>query len=158
MLTSVIVMKVKSARTALLSDFEVLSLMREMDKKQQHQEKTDAEQNPERAMQFLPPNLRTIQYSVLETLSNVQRPCAHQTKASIPKFMDSLLAWERGFAVEGLDDDVADVKKPVRTPIEKERRLTKGERLMLVNLVPTTEVELYTVSISEMWQAHTEAR
>lgn len=72
--------------------------------------------------------------------------------------MDSLLAWERGFAVEGLDDDVADVKKPVRTPIEKERRLTKGERLMLVNLVPTTEVELYTVSISEMWQAHTEAR
>ena len=189
-------MKVKNARAAELSDFEVLQVLREMGKKQQMEvlksdelaaraaaaankaedsvgstklnaeiakdsenmgsTKIAATSNPinpstlsieERTMQSLPSNLRTIQYEVLECLQNVQRPCAHQSADQIPRFMDALYAWERGKPVEGVPGlNEGGEDGGMITFIEREKRLTKGERLMLINHAPTTEIELYPVS------------
>lgn len=152
-------MKVKNARAAELSDFEVLSVLRDLETKQREAVASaslaDAVAHAaahggggtelsleEKAMRSLPPNLRTIQYEVLETLGNVQRPCAHQTGQQIPRFLDALTAWEKARPVEGvagLSDE------GLLAPIEKEKRLTKGERLLLVNHAPTSEIELYSL-------------
>lgn len=194
-------MKVKNARAAELSDFEVLQVLREMGKKQQMAvlksdelaaaaamaaatNKAEESVGPtklnaemakdsenigsttnittinsikpntgteslsieERTMQSLPSNLRTIQYEVLECLRNVQRPCAHQSSDQIPQFMDALYAWERGKPVEGIPGlNEGGEEGGIITIIEREKRLTKGERLMLINHAPTTEIELYPV-------------
>lgn len=196
-------MKVKNARAAELSDFEVLQVLREMGKRQQMAvlkndelaaaaaaaaiaSSNKAEESvgstklnaeiakdsesirstkittinsitkpggteslsiEERTMQSLPSNLRTIQYEVLECLRNVQRPCAHQSADQIPRFMDALYAWERGKPVEGVVGlNEGGEEGGIITFIEREKRLTKGERLMLINHAPTTEIELYPVS------------
>jgi RNA polymerase Rpb4 len=193
-------MKVKNARAAELSDFEVLQVLREMGKRQQMAvlkndelaaaaaaiaSSNKAEESvgstklnaeiakdsesigstkvttinsikpggteslsiEERTMQSLPSNLRTIQYEVLECLRNVQRPCAHQSADQIPRFMDALYAWERGKPVEGIVGlNEGGEEGGIITFIEREKRLTKGERLMLINHAPTTEIELYPVS------------
>lgn len=152
-------MKVKSARAAELSDYEVLKALREMDKRQQAAVAQASEKAravsaagigagdvgglsiEEQTLQSLPANLRTIQYEVLETLRNVMRPCAHQTSEQITRFMDALAAWERARPVEGVPGLKED--SGLDAPIERERRLTKGERLMLINHAPTSEIELY---------------
>ncbi|PWN31891.1 uncharacterized protein FA14DRAFT_149963 [Meira miltonrushii] len=157
-------MKVKNARAAELSDFEVLQVLREMGKRQQMavlkkniestkvttmnsikpNTGTESLSIEERTMQSLPSNLRTIQYEVLECLRNVQRPCAHQSSDQIPRFMDALYAWERGKPVEGVPGlNEGGEDGGIITIIEREKRLTKGERLMLINHAPTTEIELY---------------
>lgn len=64
-------MKILNPRSALLSDYEMLSLLREMDE-EQHQAVGDnsslgwalAEEKVEEAMKKVPDNLRTIQYEV----------------------------------------------------------------------------------------------
>lgn len=123
-------------------------------------------------MRTLPPNLRTIQYSVLETLSDLHRPCAHVSRSHIPRFMDALQAWERGRPVPALDGTGGEAPQDGprqsaangngqgheegqgraatqqlhdRRPIERDRRLTKGERLMLINQAPKSLLELYMV-------------
>lgn len=197
-------MKVKNARIAELSDFEVLQVLREMGKRQQmailkgdalaaasasskaeesvdltklNGESMKISENPqstkmapsnsvitpaetnidslsieERTMQSLPSNLRTIQYEVLECLQNVQRPCAHQSSEQIPRFMDALYAWERGKPVDGVPGlNEGGDNGGMITFIEREKRLTKGERLMLINHAPSTEIELYPVSITVMY-------
>lgn len=120
-------MKVIDRRAALLSDHEVLSLMREMDQHHRsaaHRIADDAQPETareadevyglsnrhdeaeaaaeEKALSSLPPNLRTIQYSVLEQLSSVQRPCAHQEPHHVTSFLAALRKWERGYEIEGL--------------------------------------------------------
>ncbi|PWN91735.1 hypothetical protein FA10DRAFT_300321 [Acaromyces ingoldii] len=219
-------MKVIDRRAALLSDFEVLSLMREMD---QHHRSTaqrpslvayddlqapkEADDGPptslesvadEKALSSLPSNLRTIQYSVLEHLSSVQRPCAHQQPRHISSFLSALRRWERGYDVEGVtlsvppeavlggepssgaeqpeglfrgQEDLEESYEGDRTMgevtmgggqaeagtsnsqpvprVAKESRLTKGERLMLVNHAPMTLIELHCI-VEEVMARFTE--
>jgi len=168
-------MRVKNSRAALLSDYEVLSVMREMSRKLQESAAKSAapttaapidqtsgatvdinnnaingvgggdhaslDRQEERVSKSIPSNLRSIQYQVLETLTNVQRPCAHQDSKKIPDFMDAIAAWERGRTVVGLTQE-----RNSNAPIEKERRLTKGEKLMLINHAPREVVVLHAVS------------
>lgn len=149
----------------------------------------------EKALSSLPSNLRTIQYSVLEHLSSVQRPCAHQQPRHVSSFLSALRRWERGYDVEGVtlsdppeavlggepssgaeqseglfrgQEDLEESYEGDRTMgevtmggeqgdagtsnsqpvprVAKESRLTKGERLMLVNHAPMTLIELHCVS------------
>lgn len=158
-------MKVRKARAALLSDFEVLQYMQDLDVKRkaghaaaaaaaptitssetvvmedQHG-RIDQEDDTSLDSAVLPGNLRLIQHSLLETLTLVQRPCAHQSEAQINSFLDAISAWERGREVAVLPE------RRSSAPILKEKRLTKGEKLMLVNYAPTSHVALYAVSLS----------
>lgn len=170
-------MRVRNKRAALLSDYEVLSMMREVDQTLKlatqkaaaaaavaekdatteivngtatQQKATDSEDHYaalDRQEELvwkaiIPSNLRQLQYNLYETLINTQRPCSHQNDAMIPAFLDAIAAWERGRSVVGMEARLS------YSPIEKERRLTKGERLMLINHAPRTMIELYTVSVN----------
>jgi hypothetical protein len=153
-------MKVRNSRAALLTDYEVLSLVRELEVKLKEgaaraaaaeadgfvisssNEFTSEDRHDQTALKIIPHNLRQIQYPLLEALGNTQRPCHHQNEASIPAFLEAISAWERGRNIPGLED------RKSYNVIEKDRKLTKGERLMLINHAPTTLLDLYTVSSS----------
>lgn len=155
-------MKVRNARAALLSDYELLLNMQELERKRVQAaaknaklndttsdlvagEETYTDENMENEKELacitIPSNLRNIQYPLLETLSNVQRPCAHQNEKHIASFLDAITAWERGRDVAGL------IQRRSMEPISKERKLTKGEKLMLVNHAPADQAALYPVSL-----------
>jgi hypothetical protein len=178
-------MRVRNSRAALLSDYEVLTVMREMNENMQgaatmsslnppatatntdpivngsgsalvnggeqnsnsnNVNKTydSLDQEEDRLYKSIPSNLRSIQYKVLETLSSVQRPCAHQDAKKMSIFMDAIAAWERGRPIEGMAKE-----RYSQAPIAKEVRLTKGEKLMLINHAPKELVVLYAVSVEK---------
>lgn len=160
-------MRVINSRASLLSDYEVLSLLRDIEAQQRDlatqpapavygtpassllpngllnplisrstlstsagptpaQAIAEAE-DPDAHLALIPANLRTIQYEALAYLSNTTRACAHMHEHHIPEFLAALKEWEK-------EEGLAEV------------RLTKGERLMCVNHVPQTLVELSAVS------------
>jgi hypothetical protein len=154
-------MRVLQPRAALLSDYEVLALLKDLETTQRRQARQPApavfgtpaaavleaaaaaaagaangaapsaahaeDADAEAGMALLPPNLRTVQYELLAYLSNAARPAAHQSAEQIAAFKAALARWER-------DEHLGDA------------RLTRGERLMCVNLAPATLVELHCVS------------
>lgn len=157
-------MRVRNARAALLSDYEVLQNMQDLEKKRIAEATAVTRMNSADdkltegdvtyADQYngmdrqddmitdatVPRNLRSIQYALLETLNNVQRPSAHQSEVHLNAFLDAILAWERGREV------VEIAQRRSTKPIDKEKRLTKGEKLMLVNHAPASQVALFAVS------------
>ncbi|PWN18781.1 hypothetical protein BCV69DRAFT_233772, partial [Microstroma glucosiphilum] len=143
-------MKVLNARTALLSDYEVLSLLQEMEADQQQGNERssriaegdadDAEKRLMEKMAKVPQNLRTIQYEILSTLSQPYRPAAHQQADHIRSFHVALKA--AGF----IGDEIL-----------PDRALTKAERLQLVNNAPRSLVELHTL-VEELGERFTESQ
>ncbi|PWN46927.1 hypothetical protein IE53DRAFT_390933 [Violaceomyces palustris] len=138
-------MKVLKPRSALLSDFEVLSTLREMESEQKvkiqnaklvYEEKlrngqaTPGTEDDEIWAQ-VPENLRTVQYEAIKFLSNPSRPSSHQTPQGIVSFQEELRS--RGYSAT-----------------ESETRkgstaLSKAERLQIVNHAPNSIVELHTL-------------
>lgn len=131
-------MRVVKARSALLSDFEVLQLLKETEEAQReranerrHQASRREGFGEEDGTHGVPPNVRTIQFEVISSLSQRARPCAHQTAAQIRGFLETLE--QKGYA--GPDARI----------LAGEPGLTKAERLQLVNHAPTSVVDLHTV-------------
>lgn len=132
-------MRVVKARSALLSDFEVLQLLRETEEAQRERANERRHQASRRegfgeeddGTHGVPPNVRTIQFEVISSLSQRARPCAHQTAAQIRGFLEALE--KKGYA--GPDARI----------LAGEPGLTKAERLQLVNHAPTSVVDLHTV-------------
>lgn len=144
-------MRILKARSALLSDFEVLKVLKEMEAEQKDRlrsttqieevtEKPDAQEanvSPNKLeeddvwLSKVPENLRTIQYETISSLSQTTCPCAHQESESISAFLDELKA--RGYS---MNDSEA-------------RRggmgLNRSERLQIVNHAPQSVVELHTL-------------
>ncbi|CAO1626370.1 unnamed protein product [Sympodiomycopsis kandeliae] len=88
-----IVMKVDNPRSALLSDFEVLLLLKEMEDQQQSSKggASDLTQaNLEEGMAKVPDNLRTVQYATMSTLCQPSRACLYQQAEHIQTFHTAL--------------------------------------------------------------------
>ncbi|KDN40692.1 hypothetical protein K437DRAFT_258557 [Tilletiaria anomala UBC 951] len=143
-------MRVVSKCSALLSDFEVLSLLKEMEQEQLSSRKAGnqmahtIDKKKERAgkaslslkeeedlMRSMPENIRTIQYELINTLSERHRGCAQQTPEIISNFLDELKA--AGFTA------------PPGPRGRRRGMLTKAEQLQILNHSPQTPVELYTM-------------
>ncbi|KIJ54525.1 hypothetical protein M422DRAFT_220793 [Sphaerobolus stellatus SS14] len=124
-------MEILNPRSALLSNFEVLTLLRELEaeqlaesraalavKKERENDQVDLRNQPN-----LPPipeaseNLRTVQVEAIAHLSAHFQPTNRQTPQGIRKVTKSLAAYD----------------------------LTKGEKLQIINLAPTQTVELYVI-------------
>ncbi|WFD30184.1 hypothetical protein MSPP1_001201 [Malassezia sp. CBS 17886] len=118
-------MPILKAQAALLSDFEVLQLLREAESEQREDARRAHEDDAEvdASVYTVPPNVRTIQFESF-------RSCAHQTAEQITAFLDALAA--RGYVV------------PDARILDGEPGLTKAERLQIVNHTPTSVVELHT--------------
>ncbi|SPO24769.1 related to RPC17 - RNA polymerase III subunit C17 [Ustilago trichophora] len=155
-------MRILKARAALLSDFEVLKVLKEMEAEQKTRVKSApqiTETNEESDVQGqnahiakgeeddvwlsnVPENLRTIQYETISSLSQTSRPCAHQEAENIAAFLDELKA--RGYSI---NDSEA-------------RRgalgLNRSERLQIVNHAPQSVVELHTLveELEERFHPH----
>ncbi|KAL0577365.1 hypothetical protein V5O48_004617 [Marasmius crinis-equi] len=120
-------MEVIDARSALLSNFEVLGLLRELENEHIARTKTalrvkkeeeDAGTNSsKRADAVTPENLRTIQVEAIQYLSAEYQPTQSQSNEGIRRLMNGL----------------------------RQHDLTKAEKLQVVNLAPTTPVELYVI-------------
>ncbi|OCH90417.1 hypothetical protein OBBRIDRAFT_793281 [Obba rivulosa] len=119
-------MEVINQRAALLSNYEVLSLLRELEsdhlartktalriKKEEEQAGTKTHAPQEEICE----NLRTIEVEAIQYLSADFQPTASQSEAGIAQLTKSLSAYE----------------------------LTKAEKLQIVNLAPTEPVELYVI-------------
>ncbi|KAI8371468.1 HRDC-like protein [Radiomyces spectabilis] len=78
-------MQLKKARAALLSNYEVLSLLNE----QQNIQKAQQLENPN--IEY-PEHLRTIQFELTEYLNNV--PCSTQTPAQIKRFLEAFQKYD----------------------------------------------------------------
>lgn len=131
-------MRLLRTRAALLSDFEVLQLLREAEEKQRAAARKEADAGADAWMKTVEPNVRTIQFEVgphthqtIASLSQAHRPCAHQEAAHVTAFLDDLAA--QGFA------------PPDAQCLQGVPGLTKAERLQLVNHAPASVVELHTV-------------
>ncbi|CAG8817775.1 7570_t:CDS:2, partial [Dentiscutata erythropus] len=70
-------------RNAMLSNYEILAILREMDEKQKEQVKTKPN------MKF-PENLKTIQFEVIQNLSSTQSPSSTQTPEQIESILNNL--------------------------------------------------------------------
>ena len=123
-------MRVLKARAALLSDYEVLQLIRENEAEQRNDARNRKEQLD--TDMDVPSNLRTMQFEMISALSQPYRPCAFQRAEQIRAFLDDLNA--RGYVIP--DDRV----------LAGEPGLTKTERLQLVNHAPSSVVELHTLA------------
>ncbi|KZT64167.1 hypothetical protein DAEQUDRAFT_815165 [Daedalea quercina L-15889] len=122
-------MEVLDKRSALLSNFEVLTLLRELESDHLARTKTalrikkEEEAVGNHSARILPPsdeiceNLRTIEVEAIQHLSADYQPTALQTEAGIVRLTKSLAAYD----------------------------LTKAEKLQVVNLAPTEAVELYVI-------------
>lgn len=122
-------MRILKARAALLSDYEVLQLLREGEDEQKNEARMRKEQNlPELEVS---PNLRTMQFEAISSLSQPFRTCARQNAGQIRAFLDDLAA--RGYVI------------PDERILAGEPGLTKTERLQLVNHAPSSVIELHTV-------------
>ncbi|KAI3625395.1 hypothetical protein CBS9595_000756 [Malassezia furfur] len=116
-------MRIVKTRAALLSDYEVLQLLRDTETRQREAARSDNE-DAEAWMKAVPPNVRTIQFEA-------HRPCARQEAHHISGFLKALD--DKGYAP-------SDAKILQGTP-----GLTKAERLQLVNHAPMSVVELHTI-------------
>jgi len=121
-------MEVLNHRSALLSNYEVLTLLRELESDHLARTKTALriKKEEEAAGNFgakiqtqdeITENLRTIEVEAIQYLSADFQPTALQSDAGIVQLTRSLSAYE----------------------------LTKAEKLQIVNLVPTQPVELYVI-------------
>lgn len=129
-------MRIVSPRSALLSDFEVLQLLCESEELQRTRagiwrSKAGVEAGEEDDAYSVPPNVRTVQFEAISSLSQSARPCAHQTKEQVREFLSDLAS--KGYA------------PPDERVLAGEPGLTKAERLQLVNHAPMSVVELHTV-------------
>jgi len=121
-------MEVLNPRAALLSNFEVLTLLRELESDHLARAKTALRVKKEDELAGNPPktqtpaeeiceNLRTVEVEAIQYLSADYQPTASQSDAGIATLTRSLAAYD----------------------------LTKAEKLQIVNLAPTEPVELYVV-------------
>ncbi len=153
-------MRILKARSALLSDFEVLHVLKEMESEQrarvkpstqtqegEHKIKAEGDQpaNGEEDDVWLsnvPENLRTIQYETISSLSQTSRPCAHQQAEAIAAFLDELKT--RGYSIND-----SEAKRGALG-------LNRSERLQIVNHAPQSVVELHTLveELEERFHPH----
>ncbi|KAG8888338.1 hypothetical protein FRB98_007912 [Tulasnella sp. 332] len=138
-------MEIVKARSALLSNYEVYKLL--MEQRRQHGENGNADTNrkgkgkahdfdePDGAIATnsnsttgtVPPNLAKIQdEQTIEYLKIAPHATLRQNEPSIARLLEEL--------------------RPIGNRDEGGAGLTKAEKLMVVNLAPTTDVELYTSS------------
>ncbi|PKI85078.1 hypothetical protein MVES_001136 [Malassezia vespertilionis] len=118
-------MRVVQKRAALLSDFEVYTLLREAEQKQRADSSARrSDRAGDWTEETIPPNVRTVQFETIASLSQQYRPCRTQSVEAIRGFLDTLA--EQGFV------------PPDARILRGERGLTKGERLQLVNHAPTS--------------------
>ncbi|KAG0704859.1 HRDC-like protein [Suillus ampliporus] len=121
------IVKVVNARSALLSNFEVLNLLRELDAEHIARTKTAIRVKKEdeaagknshgTQTEEISENLRTVELEAIQYLSADYQPTLHQSDASITQLV-------RGLEPFGL---------------------SKSEKLQIVNLAPTEPVELYVI-------------
>ncbi|KAI0699204.1 RNA polymerase Rpb4-domain-containing protein [Cytidiella melzeri] len=122
-------MEVVTQRSALLSNFEVLMLLRELEsdhltktrtalkiKKEEEAAGTSSTRSHAVSQEVLE-NLRTIEVEAIQYLSADYQPTACQSEAGITQLTQSLSSYE----------------------------LTKAEKLQIVNLAPVEPVELYVI-------------
>ncbi|KAI5120449.1 hypothetical protein M0805_008496 [Coniferiporia weirii] len=127
-------MEVVSARSALLSNLEVLTLLRELESEQLARQKTALrvkKEDDERAalgdtgqsqasallQEEVCENLRTVEFEAIQYLSADYQPTKGQTPEAVTQLVRGLAAYD----------------------------LTKAEKLQIVNLAPTEPVELYVI-------------
>jgi len=124
-------MEVLNARSALLSNHEVLTLLQELDSDHLARTKTairikkeeDSSGNVIGRAGYDPTtddvseNLRTVEVEAIQSLSDNYKPTISQTSTGITKLVKDLASFE----------------------------LTKAEKLQVVNLAPTEPVELYVI-------------
>lgn len=120
-------MEVVNSRTALLSNFEVLTLLRELDAKHVARTKAalrtkkeeDAAGKPtqDSHIEEVSENLRTVELETIQYLSAEYQPMRQQCEAGVTQLVKDLAPFG----------------------------LTKAEKLQVVNLAPTEAVELYVI-------------
>lgn len=122
-------MEVLNQRAALLSNYEVLNLLKELESDHLARTKTALriKKEEEAAGSYVPrtqapseeicENLRTVEVETIQYLSAEYQPTASQSEAGISQLTNALSAYE----------------------------LTKAEKLQIVNLAPTEPVELYVI-------------
>ncbi|KAF7974751.1 hypothetical protein HWV62_11335 [Athelia sp. TMB] len=115
-------MEVLNARAALLSNHEVLTLLRELDSAHIARAKTAVrikQEDPARPQpaEEVCENLRTVEVEAISYLTAAYLPTPTQTDASVAKLTKALAPYA----------------------------LTKAEKLQVVNLAPTEPVELYVI-------------
>ncbi|KAH7912543.1 RNA polymerase Rpb4-domain-containing protein [Hygrophoropsis aurantiaca] len=120
-------MEVKNPRSALLSNFEVLSLLRELDAdhiartkaavRVKKEEDASAKHLHDPRTDEISENLRTIELEAIQYLSADYQPTRQQSPAKISQLVRDLAPFN----------------------------LTKAEKLQIVNLAPTELVELYVI-------------
>ncbi|KZP12509.1 hypothetical protein FIBSPDRAFT_912893 [Athelia psychrophila] len=121
-------MEVLNARSALLSNHEVLSLLRELDSAhiaraktavriKQEEAAAPAGTRPAVAVDEVCENLRTVEVEAISYLAASYLPTPAQTDASVTELTKALAPYA----------------------------LTKAEKLQVVNLAPTEAVELYVI-------------
>ncbi|KAI0671150.1 HRDC-like protein [Trametes maxima] len=119
-------MEVLNQRSALLSNYEVLTLLKELESDHLARTKTALRIKKEEEAAGLPPkqpaddiseNLRTVSVEAIQYLSADYQPTAAQSEEGIATLTRTLGQWD----------------------------LTKTEKLQIVNLAPTEPVELYVI-------------
>ncbi|KAI0642947.1 HRDC-like protein [Trametes meyenii] len=119
-------MEVLNQRSALLSNYEVLALLKELENDHLARTKTAIRIKKEEEAAGLPPkqpaddiseNLRTVEVEAIQYLSADYQPTAAQSEREIATLTRTLGQWD----------------------------LTKTEKLQIVNLAPTEAVELYVI-------------
>ncbi|KAI0629977.1 HRDC-like protein [Trametes polyzona] len=121
-------MEVVNQRSALLSNYEVLTLLKELESDHLARTKTALRIKKEEEAAGLPPkhsappddvceNLRTVEVEAIQYLSADYQPTPSQTADGVTQLTRKLGQWD----------------------------LTKAEKLQIVNLAPTEPVELYVI-------------
>ncbi|KAF8061611.1 HRDC-like protein [Lyophyllum atratum] len=124
-------MEVVNPRSALLSNYEVLSLLRELESDHLARAKTAVRVKKEEEAAGHPPrptgdgavfgepseNLRTVEIEAIQYLSADYLPTTRQSPEGITRLVKALASYD----------------------------LTKAEKLQIVNLAPTLPVELYVI-------------
>ncbi|KDQ62073.1 hypothetical protein JAAARDRAFT_189447 [Jaapia argillacea MUCL 33604] len=122
-------MEVLNPRSALLSNFEVLTLLKDLEADHLSKSKTALRIKKEEEQAGIKPsggpapgdeiceNLRTVEVETIQYLTAPYQPTASQTEAGITKLVKDIAPYG----------------------------LTKAEKLQIVNLVPTEPVELYVI-------------
>ncbi|KAG8927840.1 hypothetical protein FRC03_011246 [Tulasnella sp. 419] len=123
-------MEIVTARSSLLSNFEVFQLLRE----QQLQQEAAASTEDNRTT----PGTKTLEPSVQPLTHNEHVPAENQLR-----IQNETIAYLSSEPHPTLRHDPSSIK----TLLENLRAfdLTKAEKLMIVNLAPSTNVELYTI-------------
>ncbi|KAG9025478.1 hypothetical protein FRB95_010112 [Tulasnella sp. JGI-2019a] len=134
-------MEIVKARSALLSNYEVYKLLTDQRRQQAQKVQSDAKGKVKAKdsgdvvgatgsgggapTTTVPPNLAKIQDETIEYLELAPHPTLRQNAPNIAKLLEDL--------------------RTVGSTTEGGAGLTKPEKLMVVNLAPTTDVEIYTI-------------